>query len=43
MKMTDLKQRAPSTSESVEAVMTALRAVLMTYGLPGVLYTDRAH
>jgi transposase len=29
--------------ESVEAVMTALRAVLTAYGLPGALYTDRAH
>jgi transposase len=29
--------------ESVEAVMTALRTVLTTYGLPGALYTDRAH
>ena len=29
--------------ESVDAVMTALRAVLTTHGLPGALYTDRAH
>jgi len=29
--------------ESVEAVMRAVRAVLTTYGLPGALYTDRAH
>lgn len=29
--------------ESVEAVMTALRAVLTTSGIPGALYTDRAH
>jgi transposase len=29
--------------ESVEAVMTALREVLVTYGIPGALYTDRAH
>lgn len=29
--------------ESVEAVMTALRAVLGSYGIPGALYTDRAH
>src|SRR5438874_9729515 len=29
--------------ESVEAVMTALREVLTTYGLPAALYTDRAH
>ncbi len=29
--------------ESVDAIMTALRAVLTTYGLPGALYTDRAH
>ena len=29
--------------ESVEAIMTALRYVLTTYGLPGALYTDRAH
>jgi len=29
--------------ESVEAVMIALRYVLTTYGLPGALYTDRAH
>jgi transposase len=29
--------------ESVAAVMTALRAVLATHGLPGALYTDRAH
>ena len=29
--------------ESVEAVMTALREVLTTYGIPGALYTDRAH
>jgi transposase len=29
--------------ESVEAIMTALRTVLTTYGIPGALYTDRAH
>ena len=29
--------------ESVEAVMRALREVLTTYGIPGALYTDRAH
>jgi transposase len=29
--------------ESVEAIMTALRQVLTRYGLPGALYTDRAH
>lgn len=29
--------------ESVDAVMRALRHVLTTYGLPGALYTDRAH
>ena len=29
--------------ESTAAVMTALRAVLMTWGLPMALYTDRAH
>lgn len=29
--------------ESTDAIMTALRAVLQTYGLPGALYTDRAH
>jgi transposase len=29
--------------ESVDAVMTALRAVLTTSGIPGALYTDRAH
>jgi hypothetical protein len=29
--------------ESVEAVMSALRAVLTTHGVPGALYTDRAH
>jgi transposase len=29
--------------ESVVAIMTALRAVLGRYGLPGALYTDRAH
>lgn len=29
--------------ESVEAIMTALREVVATYGLPGALYTDRAH
>ena len=29
--------------ESVEAVMTALREVLTVYGIPGALYTDRAH
>jgi hypothetical protein len=29
--------------ESVDAVLTALRDVLATYGLPGALYTDRAH
>lgn len=28
--------------ESVAAIMTALRAVLETHGLPGALYTDRA-
>jgi transposase len=28
--------------ESTAAVMTALRAVLETYGIPGALYTDRA-
>jgi transposase len=29
--------------ESVDAVLTALRHVLTTYGIPGALYTDRAH
>lgn len=29
--------------ESTAGVMTALRAVLTTHGLPGALYTDRAH
>jgi hypothetical protein len=29
--------------ESVAAIMTALRMVLQTYGLPMALYTDRAH
>jgi hypothetical protein len=29
--------------ESVAVVMTALREVLTTYGLPGAIYTDRAH
>ncbi len=29
--------------ESTVTVMTALRTVLTTWGLPGVLYTDRAH
>jgi transposase len=29
--------------ESVQAVMTALREVVATDGLPGALYTDRAH
>ena len=29
--------------ESVDAVMIALRAVLTTHGIPGALYTDRAH
>ena len=29
--------------ESTAAIMTALRAVLTTYGIPGALYTDRAH
>ena len=29
--------------ESVEAVMTTLRTVLTTHGIPGALYTDRAH
>ena len=29
--------------ESVAAIMTALRAILATYGIPGALYTDRAH
>src|SRR5437016_5434675 len=29
--------------ESVAAIMTALRAVLATHGIPGALYTDRAH
>jgi transposase len=29
--------------ESTAAIMTALRAVLERYGLPGALYTDRAH
>jgi transposase len=29
--------------ESVEAIMTALRAVVTTAGIPGALYTDRAH
>ena len=29
--------------ESVQAVMSALRAVVITYGIPGALYTDRAH
>ena len=29
--------------ESTHAIMTALRAVFMTYGLPMALYTDRAH
>jgi transposase len=29
--------------ESVEVIMAALRAILTTHGLPGALYTDRAH
>jgi transposase len=29
--------------ESVDVIMTALREVLTVYGLPGALYTDRAH
>jgi transposase len=29
--------------ESTVAIMTALRAVLEQYGIPGALYTDRAH
>ena len=29
--------------ESVPAIMTALRTILATYGIPGALYTDRAH
>jgi transposase len=29
--------------ESVEGVMRAVRAVLTTHGIPGALYTDRAH
>lgn len=29
--------------ESVDAVLTALRQVLATYGIPGALSTDRAH
>src|SRR2546425_338791 len=29
--------------ESTVAIMTALRAVLTTHGIPGALYTDRAH
>lgn len=29
--------------ESTAAIMTALRAVLETHGIPGALYTDRAH
>jgi transposase len=29
--------------ESVDAILSALRAVLTTYGIPGALYTDRAH
>jgi len=31
------------SGESTEAVMTALREVLATHGIPGALYTDRAH
>ncbi len=31
------------SGESVQAVMSALRAVLQRYGLPLALYTDRAH
>lgn len=30
------------TGESTGAIMTALRAVLQRYGIPGALYTDRA-
>ena len=30
-------------SETAVAVMTALRSVIVTYGLPMALYTDRAH
>jgi len=29
--------------ESTAAIMTALRAVLTTHGIPGAIYTDRAH
>jgi hypothetical protein len=29
--------------ESVDAILRALCAVLTTYGIPGALYTDRAH
>src|SRR2546426_9136637 len=29
--------------ESTAAIMTVLRHVLETYGIPGALYTDRAH
>jgi len=29
--------------ESTAAVMQALRAIVLTYGIPGALYTDRAH
>jgi hypothetical protein len=31
------------SGESVDAILTALRQVFTTYGIPGALYTDRAH
>ena len=38
-----LYARLGEGGESVEVVMAALRAVLATHGVPGALYTDRAH
>src|SRR5688572_24138682 len=37
-----LYARLVDGGESLEAIFTALRAVLETYGIPGALYTDRA-
>jgi transposase len=37
-----LYARLVEGGESLEAIFTALRAVLETYGIPGALYTDRA-
>ena len=37
-----LYARLVDSGESLEAIMTALRAILAQYGIPGALYTDRA-